>query len=463
MVSIPYFSAIFAMFYCIVRSVKNYTTLFSLFAKGSLFLILFFSLFLDFGYAQTKLERLSLATRRDGKGYVIRFHLNQSLDSAKVIQSGSNLIQVAAYADDFELPNLESLQIGSPVTQVEEFEIQQGFGFNFNLEPNTYVIADMYLDANKKDWLLGLTLASQRDIDILTDGVSPIDWTVTIISDSSATSPDSNLTLSQIPDSSITDTLPEGIDFDFTTLTLDESYNRIKDKSKLDVIVIDPGHGGKDSGTLGFSRTKEKDIALKVALKLGEYIEKNMPEVKVIYTRKDDRFIELEDRGHFANKVEGDLFISIHCNAAKNRSAYGTEVFFLGQHKSDDALDVMLLENSVVRYEENEGDSKSQGLTPEQLLIYELSNSGYMADSQLLAEMLDEQFKKRVNRKSRGVKQAGFMVLYYASMPSILVELGFISNKNEEKFLRSEYGQSLMASAIFRAVRDYKEKTERKD
>ncbi|TNE68204.1 N-acetylmuramoyl-L-alanine amidase [bacterium] len=259
------------------------------------------------------------------------------------------------------------------------------------------------------------------------------------------------------------DSLPEGIDFDFTTLALDESYNRIKDKSKFDVVVIDAGHGGKDSGTLGFSKTKEKDISLNVALKLGEYIEKNLPDVKVIYTRKDDRFIELEDRGHFANKVEGDLFISIHCNAAKNRSAFGTEVFFLGQHRSEDALDVMLLENSVVRYEANEGDSKSKGLTSEQLLIYELSNSGYMADSQLLAEMIDEQFNQRVSRKSRGVKQAGFIVLYYASMPSILVELGFISNRNEEKFLKSEYGQSLMASAIFRAVRDYKERYERKD
>jgi N-acetylmuramoyl-L-alanine amidase len=451
------------MFYCIVRSVNIINRLLIHFSKGSLLLLLLLSFLLENGFSQTKLERLSLAKRRDDKGFVVRFHLNQSLDSAKVIQSGSNLIQIAAYAKNFELPNLESLQIGSPFAQVEEFEIQNGFGFNFILEPNHFLIADMYLDANKKDWLLGLTIASKRDIDILTEGVTPIDWTVTVVTDSVSTIADTSLSLSPVSDSTQIDTLPEGIDFDFTTLTLDESYNRIKDKSKLDVIVIDPGHGGKDSGTLGFSRTKEKDIALKVALKLGEYIEKNMPEVKVIYTRKDDRFIELEDRGHFANKVEGDLFISIHCNAAKNRSAYGTEVFFLGQHKSEDALDVMLLENSVVRYEENEGESQSQGLTPEQLLIYELSNSGYMADSQLLAEMLDEQFKKRVNRKSRGVKQAGFMVLYYASMPSILVELGFISNKNEEKFLKSEYGQSLMASAIFRAVRDYKEKTERKD
>ncbi|NCP84427.1 MAG: N-acetylmuramoyl-L-alanine amidase [Bacteroidetes bacterium] len=417
----------------------------------------------SFAQSQSEIKRLSIAKRSDGKGYVIRFHLSASLDSAKIIQSGTDLIQFAAYSPTLVLPNAAQLSLKSPIKEVNVFEIIGGAGFDIKIEEKNYFITSSYPDANKKDWLIALTIASKNDLAILTEGISPIDWTTQIIPNEidSLNQLDfisDSLVISESELSAENDTTshPEGIDFDFSTLIYDDSYNKIKDKAKIDRVVIDAGHGGKDSGSLGYSKVKEKDIALSVALKLGKLIMENIPELQVIYTRKDDRFIPLEDRGHFANKVEGDLFISIHTNAAKARNAYGTEVYFLGQHKSDDALEVMKNENSVVRYENSE--SESQELTVNQLVIYELSNSANMANSQLMAGLVHDQFKNRAGRHSRGVKQAGFIVLYYASMPSVLVELGFISNKKEEYFLKSNYGQEIIASAIYRAVKEYKQK-----
>jgi N-acetylmuramoyl-L-alanine amidase len=235
----------------------------------------------------------------------------------------------------------------------------------------------------------------------------------------------------------------------------DASYYEMKKKIKFDTVVIDAGHGGKDPGTIGYRHVEEKNIALAVALKLGAYIKKYLPGVKVVFTRDKDDFIPLEERGHIANKAQGDLFISIHCNSSPARSAHGTEIYFLGLHHTKDAYEVMKKENSVVKLENN-NDKKSQ-LSEEQLLIYELANSGYMSNAEKFAEDIDHQFKDRARRHSRGIKQAGFIVLYYASMPAVLVELGFISNPREEKFLHSKYGQTIMASALFRAVRKYKE------
>jgi N-acetylmuramoyl-L-alanine amidase len=233
----------------------------------------------------------------------------------------------------------------------------------------------------------------------------------------------------------------------------DISYNQIRNNLKFDVVVLDAGHGGHDPGSLGYGGVREKEIALNVTKKVGKYIETYLPEVKVVYTRSNDTFVELHERGSIANRAEGDLFVSIHCNAFTNRNAYGSEVFFLGLARTDEALETMKKENSVIRFEEN---SLKTELTEEDILIYELANAGYLQNSQRLAEKIEYQFSERARRRSRGVKQAGFMVLYHASMPAILVELGFISNPNEAKYLSSEYGQDIMASAIFRAIRDYK-------
>lgn len=230
-----------------------------------------------------------------------------------------------------------------------------------------------------------------------------------------------------------------------------------RDRWRLDKIVIDAGHGGKDPGATA-NGLREKDLVLKVAKKLGGYIEENLG-IEVVYTRTTDRFIELEERGHIANEAGAKLFISLHINAAAARSARGTETFFLGPHKTEAARKVMERENSVIRYEDNPEDYADYD---EQALVRQtLAQSAYMRQSEQLASLIQNQFANRVHRRSRGVHQAGFYVLWSASMPAVLVELGFLTNRSEARYLNSERGQTYLASAIFRAVRDYKEKYEK--
>ncbi|MBN3519909.1 N-acetylmuramoyl-L-alanine amidase [Algoriphagus lutimaris] len=227
---------------------------------------------------------------------------------------------------------------------------------------------------------------------------------------------------------------------------------------RMKKIVIDAGHGGKDPGNLG-SRSKEKNINLAVALLVGKYIEEYLPDVEVIYTRKDDSFPELKERPIIANINKADLFVSIHSNSAPNRSAYGTETFVMGMKHFDANFDIVKRENSVIyledNYEENyEGfDPKS----PESYMTFNLLSKVHFENSVTLADHVETQFKNRVGRKSRGVKQGPFYVLWTPSMPSVLIELGFLSNSEEERFLMSQKGQEYMASAIFRSIRDYKE------
>ncbi len=235
----------------------------------------------------------------------------------------------------------------------------------------------------------------------------------------------------------------------------------IKKEFKLDVVVIDAGHGGHDSGTLG-RKTKEKDIALKIALKVGNYIEKNIPGVKVIYTRKDDRYIPLDERANIANKNKAGLFICIHANANPNNKAFGTETFVMGVDKDDRNFDIAKRENSVILLENNyeetyEGfDPKS----PESYILFSLTQSAYQENSLRFAQKIEDQFEKKVGRNSRGVKQAGFLVLWRTSMPSVLIETGFLSNSDEESFLSGQEGQDLVASGIYRAFKEYKSEVE---
>ena len=174
----------------------------------------------------------------------------------------------------------------------------------------------------------------------------------------------------------------------------------------------------------------------------------------MVYTRENDRFISLEGRGHIANKAGGKLFVSIHANAAANRRARGTETYFLGLHKTAAARKVMKRENEVIHLEAD--DSAYLEYANMTSVIQTLAQSAYMRQSQALAEAIEDQFKNRAGRQSRGVKQAGFYVLYGASMPAVLVELGFLSHPGEAAFMRSEDGQAYLASAIFRAIRRYK-------
>ncbi len=221
--------------------------------------------------------------------------------------------------------------------------------------------------------------------------------------------------------------------------------------------MIDAGHGGKDPGTHG-DVSNEKDIALKIALKLGKTIEQYLPDVEVIYTRDGDNFVELEGRAYIANKNGADLFISIHCNAVSNNTIYGTETYVMGLDKVEGNLRVAKKENSVILLEKNY-EEKYDGFdpnSPESMILLTLSQHAYQENSLSLAARIEKQFKDRVGRKSRGVKMAPFWVLWRTSMPSVLVETGYLTNSKEELELNDPLKQDYIASGIFRAFRDYK-------
>jgi N-acetylmuramoyl-L-alanine amidase len=240
------------------------------------------------------------------------------------------------------------------------------------------------------------------------------------------------------------------------------SSNKLEYRKEYRVrtVVIDAGHGGKDPGTHGAS-AREKDIALKVALQLGDLIEKSYPDVKVIYTRKTDTFIELIDRAGIANKNSADLFISIHCNSGPG-AAHGTETYTMGLHTTSGNLAVAKRENSVILQEDNyeENYHGFNPSSPEGHILFSLYQSAYIDNSLRFAEKVEREFKTRVGRSSRGVKQAGFLVLWKSAMPSALIELGFLTNNSEEKFLNDKTGQTYMASGIYRAFKEYKKELE---
>lgn len=229
-------------------------------------------------------------------------------------------------------------------------------------------------------------------------------------------------------------------------------------------VVIDAGHGGHDAGNLGTGRYKktEKDISLDVALKLGDYIKEAYPDVKVVYTRKDDRFIQLGERAAIANRNKADLFISVHCNAAKATQAAGTETWVMGLHVSKANLDVAMRENSVILMEDNYQSTYADfnPRDPDSYIAMSLMQSAYLDQSLNLATKIQDDFTRKVGRHNRGIKQAGFLVLYKTSMPAILIELGFLTNSAEEDFLQSSEGKVYMASSIFRAFKTYKESRE---
>lgn len=237
--------------------------------------------------------------------------------------------------------------------------------------------------------------------------------------------------------------------------------------TNIKTIVIDPGHGGKDSGTLGTKRFKiyEKHVALAVSLKLGNYIAEEFPDVKIIYTRDTDVFLELNERTEIANKSNADLFISIHCDGFTNPKPSGASVFVMGMSKLKANMDVAMRENSAIYLEDNY-QQKYDGFDPksaESYIVFSLMQNTYLNQSLQIAEEVENEFSTRANRKSRGVKQAPFYVISRTNMPSILVECGFLTNPKEEEFLHSDLGQDYIASAIFRAFRSYKQNIEISD
>ncbi len=229
------------------------------------------------------------------------------------------------------------------------------------------------------------------------------------------------------------------------------------------VIVIDPGHGGRDPGALG-AFSKEKNIALAVALKTGEYLQQNLKNVKVIYTRSTDVTVDLVDRPAIANRNNADLFLSIHANWASSKSVTGAETFVMGLAKDAANLEVAMKENEVILLE-NDHSTKYEGFdpkSPESYIMFTLMQNTFQKQSTEFASRIQTQFRDGIARKDRGVKQAGFWVLFTTTMPSVLVETGFITNLAEEKYLNSNEGQDHLANSIYKACREYINEIDRK-
>ncbi|WP_072402606.1 N-acetylmuramoyl-L-alanine amidase family protein [Flaviramulus basaltis] len=227
--------------------------------------------------------------------------------------------------------------------------------------------------------------------------------------------------------------------------------------SKEFVVVLDAGHGGKDPGNLG-NGYREKDIALKVVLAIGKELEKN-PNIKVLYTRKSDVFVDLFVRGKIANKANADLFVSVHCDSHTSQ-AYGAGTFVLGTHRNQTNFEVAKKENSVI-FLEDDYEKNYAGFdpnSPESVMSILVSLEEYLDQSIQLASLIQNNFSNKLNRKNRKVKQAGFIVLHQTVMPSVLIELGFLTNKNEGAYLNSKNGQNEMSTAIVNAILEYKKR-----
>ena len=225
-------------------------------------------------------------------------------------------------------------------------------------------------------------------------------------------------------------------------------------------IVIDAGHGGHDAGAIGLTKgIKEKDLNLTVAQRLGKKIQQAYPEVTVVLTRDSDVFLPLQQRADIANKNDADLFISIHTNAAENRKAAGAETFILGTDRMEDNLDVAMRENAVMKLESDQ--TVYQGFDPnsiESYIIFGLMQNQYMDNSLVFADLVQNQFVGTLHRANRGVRQAAFWVLLQSACPSVLVEMGFLSNADEEKWLGSEEGKNGIVNSIFCAFQVYYQK-----
>ena len=228
----------------------------------------------------------------------------------------------------------------------------------------------------------------------------------------------------------------------------------------LDTIVIDPGHGGRDPGAIGVGKLREKDITLSIGKKLGRILAKKMPEVKIVYTRRDDRFVELRRRTQIANENHGKLFVSIHANANRDRRAAGFETYILGTEKGEAARSVVERENAVIQFEDPSSQQHYDGIN---VILATMAQSAFLKQSEQLAARVQRELASKMTRhkmKNRGVKQAPFWVMVGASMPCILVETGFITNRHEAKILKTARHQQEMAESIFAGLKRFKDEYE---
>ena len=238
---------------------------------------------------------------------------------------------------------------------------------------------------------------------------------------------------------------------------LDEHIEDVKDRWRLDTVVLDAGHGGKDPGSLGKYGTKEKDVVLDITNRIGKILEKSG--IKVVYTRQEDVFIPLIDRTKMANDANGKLFVSIHANSNPNRKVQGFETYLLRPGKSEDAIEVASRENSVIKLEEK--TDQYENLTGENLIMATMAQSMFMKESEDLASIIQMELDKKLETPNRGVKQAGFYVLIGASMPNVLVEVGYLSNPSEEKKLKRADHKQQIAEAIVNGIKHFKSSREK--
>jgi N-acetylmuramoyl-L-alanine amidase len=234
------------------------------------------------------------------------------------------------------------------------------------------------------------------------------------------------------------------------------AFGKQKDVQHVTTIVIDPGHGGKDPGTV-VNNAKEKNIVLDIALKLGSMIKANLKNIKIVYTRDGDYFIPLMDRALIANKLNADLFISIHANYCKSPEIYGTETYVLGLHRTEDNLEVAKKENSVILLEDD-FSKRYEGFNPnlsESYIMFELIQDTHLDQSIRFASILQSNFKTKAQRNDRDVRQAGFLVLRETAMPSVLIETGYLSNKKENNFLLTDDGRSEISKSIYESLSKY--------
>lgn len=223
--------------------------------------------------------------------------------------------------------------------------------------------------------------------------------------------------------------------------------------NNIKTVVLDAGHGGKDPGTSG-STSKEKNISLDVVLKIESLLKTHYPNLKVILTRRTDEFVELAERANIANKNKADFFISVHCNANDNKTIHGSETYVMGLHKEEDNIQMIMNENASILLEKDH-EKKYDGFDPhsiESYIIFSMVQNVYLKQSLAFASKVEKNMIAHTKRKSRGVKQAGFLVLWKTTMPSVLIEIGFLTNKEEEKYLNSTEGKQAIAKSIFKAI-----------
>jgi N-acetylmuramoyl-L-alanine amidase len=362
---------------------------------------------------EARIERVSFTARADGRGYVVRLHADGRIGAYSVERPSPETLELVVFRARLA-PGLRRDAATGPVRSYRVLPADDRVTFTFTLAPSgsTPLQAQAYPDRDSDDLLLALTTAPAPAPPVARVG--------------------------------------GGAGGGAGAAAGQEHW-------RLDCVVIDAGHGGHDAGAT-YHGVREKDVTLGIARRLGGYVQDRLG-VRVVYTRSDDRFVELHRRGQVANQSCGKLFISIHANAAGSESAHGTETYFLAPHRTASAREVMERENSVVALESNPelyADFDAEGG-----IMRALAFSAYQQESQLLASLIQEQIGRGVGRTSRGVKQAGFLVLWRASMPAVLVETGFVSNRDEARFLASAEGQDALAGALFRAVRAYKERYER--